>query len=787
MIFNNLNSKFRHLRKNWSFTLINISGLAFGFACAILILLHVAKEKSYNSSIPENQRVFNLLQKDLDSPLGNMTISYALTPLLTQHYSEIEYAARTENYSWYSNCIVSYQPKGQNDLLSFNETEFYLADKNLFEIIQYPFVEGSNEGALKEPNSIVLSEKTARKYFGNESALGKTLILNNDQTFIVSGVVHFPEYTTFQFSMLAPIMTLRSDKKLKGWDSNGQSFFKLHKSVDYKTFNQKIENFYSELKLENIRNPEQLRLSLLPITKCKLYYNKSSIYLLIFIGFVVLIVSVLNYVNMSTSLVQKRKSEVAIKKISGASKEVIRGEFILETMLLGFLALLLGGLLLVPGLSVFQTLVGSDVQPFLKAHVGLFLVDVLLLWLITSLLAGFYPSMILSGVKPLAIFRKETNKSIGIRSKNTLITFQFVISIVLIIITLMIDRQYRHMKNLPLGFNNKMVMQIPYTNKLKDNFTNLKNELTQIPTVKEVCAASSMPAGIPNHSEVAWVDDKGLKHDESFGFAIVTDGYTQTFDMHMALGNEFVYNHTDELKGVLINETAAKQLGFENPIGKNVHFWGKNNQIIGVVKDFQNNYLFNIVKPMIISAHPENQNFTKFLYLSLYPENVDQTIKQIEKSIKGISPAYHFEYSFTNKETQSYINELKTVNQVFSFASVVALMFSIIGLVALTYHITQSRIKEIGIRKVIGARSIEIVNMLNNFLFRSVLIAFVIAVPIAWIIVYKMLQEIGNKTNIAWWVFVLSGALVGAIALITVSWQSWRVARRNPIESLRYE
>lgn len=787
MIRNNFGKTFKYLRKNWVFTAINIGGLAFGFICAILIFLHVAKEKSYNQTIPEHERVFNLLQKDPETPLGNTTISYALPPLLDEHFPEIEYYARTENYSQYSNCIVTYQAGHKNSLLSFNESDFYLADENLFEIIQYPFLEGSGKEALKKNNSIVLSEATASKYFGDEPALGKALTLNGDQSFMVSGVVQFPEYTTFRFSMLAPITTLRSASKLAGWDSNGQPYFKLHKNIDYKAFNEKLEHFYSDLQPEQVQHPEQLTLSLLPIAERHLHYNKNPLYLLIFIGIVVLIASILNYVNMSTSLVQKRRSEIALKKISGAGKYVIARQFMQETLVIGFIAVLLGSILSIVGVPIFRNLVGSNLEPFLKAHLHLFFIGSLALWLVTSLLAGFYPAMILSGIKPLVLFRKEGGDKAGLRSKNILITVQFVISIILVVLTLMVDRQYKHMANMPLGFNNKMVMQIPFTDQLKDNYTSLKNELKQIPTVKNVCAASSMPAGIPNHSGVSWVDSEGTKHDDSFAFAIVSDDYTQTFDMNLVMGNEFVNDRPDELKGVIINEAAARRLGIQNPVGIQLHFWGKENPVIGVVNDFQNNYLFNTVKPMIISAHPANQGFTKYLFVSLMPGNVDQTINEIENTIEQVSPEFPFEYHFTTAEVQGYIDELKQLNQTFRFASLVAIMLAVVGLVALSYHATQARVKEIGIRKVNGAKSTEIIGLLNNALLWSVLMAFVIAAPIAWLIVFNLLKGIGNKTDIALWIFIFAGALVGLIAMLTVSWQSWRAATRNPVEALRYE
>jgi putative ABC transport system permease protein len=332
-----------------------------------------------------------------------------------------------------------------------------------------------------------------------------------------------------------------------------------------------------------------------------------------------------------------------------------------------------------------------------------------------------------------------------------------------------------------------MVMQIPLTNKLKASFLNLKDELKKIPAVKDLCAASSMPAGIPNHSGVMWIDDKGEKHEDSFAFAIVSDGYTQTFGMNMSVGNEFVDKKSEELKGIIVNETAARILGYENPLGKQIQFWGKQNAIIGIVKDFQNNYIFNRVAPMVMSAHPDNQGFAKYLFISILPGDIERTIRTIEKTIKKISPEFPFEYSFTNAEFEGYINEIKQINNTFRFASVISILLAIIGLVALTYQATQSRIKEIGIRKVNGARIIEVVALLNNSFMWDIIIAYLIACPVAWMIIIRLLQGIDNKTTITWWVFLLAGLMVGFVVLLTVSWQSWRAASRNPVEALRYE
>lgn len=780
------NNVLKFLRKNKNFSIINIFGLAFGITCALFIILHVLKETSYNSSIPEHEQVFSLVQKSPESPLGNTTISYALSPLIANKFPEIEHFARTENYSSFSNCVVSTQTSGNKSPLYFNERNFHLADPDLFKIIQYPFIEGAAENALNEPGSIVLSKNTAEKYFGNQLALGKSLTLNNEHIFTVSGVVDIPEYVTFNFSMLAPITTLRSNDKLEGWDSNGQPFFKLAKNINYKDFNSRLEHFYSEIS-PDIRNSEQLTLSFLPITERRLYYNKNPLYLLIFIGFVVLTVSILNYVNMSTSLVRTRNAEIAIKKIVGANNRSIGFQFVQETAFISLLAVLIALMLVYIGLPLFRNLVGSDIKPYLLSHIGILIKCSLLLWGSVTLLAGFYPAAILSGVPPLTLFNKNKKNMLGLQGKNILITAQFVISILLVIFTLMANRQYRFMAHMPLGMNKEFVMQIPLSQNLKSKYIDLKNELKQIPTVKDASAGSAMPAGVPNNSGVKWTDDNGIEHNESFGFIIVSDGFTQTFDMQMAMGNEFMANRPEEMKGIIVNESGAKLLGYNNPIGKQINFWGKQNTIIGVVKDFQNNYIFNRVKPMVLSGHPKNQGFTKYLFVSLLSGNINQSIESVEKAVKKLSPELPFEYSFTDSEVQSYIDEIKEIDQTFRFASIISIILATIGLIALTYQATQARIKEIGIRKVNGAKSLEIVNMLNNAFLKNILIAYLIACPIGWYAIIFILKGIDNKTTITWWIFVFAGISVGAIALLTVSFQSWKAATKNPVESLRYE
>ncbi|MDC0584491.1 ABC transporter permease [Bacteroidales bacterium] len=780
-----INNAIRNLKSNYGSSLINIFGLAFGFACALLIYLHVHHEKTCDSALPEHERIYCLLEESPNSRLGNMTISYAVSPLLAEKYPEIEHYARTENFSRFSNCIVWFKDKGE--IKSFNERDFYIADSSLFKIMQFTFTEGNRETAFTAQNSIVLTQETAHRYFGNESALGKTLTLNKNKNFTVTGVIEMPNNVSLGFPMVARMDYIRKKSKLEGWDGNGQPYFKLHKDVDIKAFNQKIENFYAELNPEQIRNPEQIKLSMFPIIERQTHYQQQNIRLLMFLCIVVMVVAALNYVNMSTSIVQKRSTEIALKKIVGAGKRSVQYLFLAETMIVCFVAFFIGLVLARVGASFFGNLIDSNLVQIFQTELIFILNFTLVIWITTTLLTSIYPSLVLSNLKPITLFGKGKKTSMGNYGKSALLTFQFAISITLVIFTIMIAKQNRFMQQIPLGLNTEFVVQVPFSQELKQNFRSLKSELQKSPFVNDVCAASTMPVAIENHSGITWTDDNGEEHNQSFGFAIVSDGYTQVFDMQISEGNEFDITRKQELNGIIINEEAARILGYKNPIGQPIHFWGKHNKIIGIVKDFQNNYLFSRIKPMVISAHPQNQEFTKHLFVSVNPQNATEAITYIEKVTKQFSPTFPFEHRFTNQQVENYINNLTETNATFKFAGIISILIALAGLMSLTYHTTLSRVKEVGIRKVNGARRSEILTLLNGSFLKWVILSFFIASPVSWLVIDRMFSNFGYRTTTSWWVFAIAGTFICALALITVSWQSWRAANKNPVEALRYE
>ncbi len=768
-----------------SFTLINVLGLAMGLCCAILVMTHVAKEYSYDTCIPEHERVFHLVKKTPGFAKGGTYLSYGVTPLLAEKFSEIQYFSRTENYSNSANCIVSYKNE-RGDITSFDEDAFYVADSSLFSILKYPFAEGRRETALNQPNSIVLSKETAIKYFGTEPALGKTLLLNNERSFTVSGVVDIPDYVTFEFSVVAPITTIYSEQLLATVEGNqnGEPYIKLHENVDVAGFSAKIKHFYGDI-LPDREDADQIVLSTLPIAERRLHYGNGP-YILVIISLIVLLVSVLNYINMSTSLMHERTSEIAVKKITGASGLLIGRQLILETAVVCFGAILLGVVLAISGTPLFNRLTGSDLQPFLQSNIPFFVIGCVALWIVITVFAGFYPALILSRSSTISLLQNKKS-TVSMRSKGALVTFQFVISIILIVATLTTSRQYRFMTEMPLGFNNEWVIQLPFSDELKGNSDLLLEELRKIPAVRNASAASALPVGISHNFGIKWTDEKGEQRDESMSFVITTDGYTETFGMDVLQGRPFLRNRLNEKQAVLINESAAKMLGFKNPVGEYLNFWGQECAIIGVVKDFQNNFLYNKIAPMVFYANPDNQGFTKFLYVSIHPEKYDHTIAKIEKVIKNISPSFPFEYRFTDEEVEAYLEQVARLTNAFQFTSIIALLLAVVGITALTYHSTRARTKEVGVRKVNGARTFEVLMLLNWDFFKWVVIAFLIACPIAWYLLTQLLETFAYKTGLSWWIFALAGALALGIALLTVSFQSYKAAVRNPVESLRYE
>lgn len=784
MLKHNIRISWRNIIKLKEFSLINIFGLAIGLSCVILSALWVVHEQSYESffSQPENIYVVSTRYAYDKNDKGSYFSPYALSKNIAQTFPEVKAYTRFETFSQFSNCMLR---RSDDTEKNFYEQNFCLCDTSFFTIFDFAFKYGQIENAFKNIYSLVLSGDAAKKYFGDENPLGKTLIFNNDKEYTVSGVVDIPKNTQIYFDVLAVNYTLRDAGYLEGWDSNGPGFVKLNENSDISSLNLKMGSF---IKDTNAPLREGTVAELFPIQKIHTRYGLQVLmYIISSVAFLILIIAILNYVSLSTALFSKRAKQVAMSKISGASKSNLSAQFLIESILIAFIALLLAFGLVYSILPVFNSITDSQLKLFNNAQWPNSWLFFFLIACLVGFISGIIPSVLLAIKKPLTLLKNQKNtissRQIG---RKTMVVVQFAISILLIASTLFIYKQRLFLGSQPLGFEDAYILKIPINEKLLENFTGFSDELKRNANIINVTAASTIPAGIGNHSPLKWgLGDENMEPNTKF--AIVMPNFVNTFDMKMVLGKSFSFSDVSSQNGYIINQTMANRMEDPNPIGRRVNFWGRDGEIIGVVNDFQNNWITREVKPMVLSAYPGSQHFIKFIFIKINGSEISKTLEYIGEVQQQFSANYPFEYSFIDTEIDSYLKDEGRFNSIFLFFSIIAIFLASMGLFGLTLFSSEKRTKEIGVRKVNGARIFEIFNLLLNELVACIIAAFVLTCPLVYLLLKQWLLNFSYKTTLSWWVFAIAGFTVLIIALLTVSWQTYRAARRNPVEALRYE
>lgn len=785
MLKNYLKIALRNIAKYKLFSAINVFGLTIGIACTIIIFLWVKHQTSYNSFFSKKNQIYVLVTKTHASEESNSYTPYALSKRLAETYPEIINYTRHENNSFFQTNVLKYiSEDGSNEKL-FYEKEFYLGDTSFFKIFDFPFIFGNPETALNDEYSLVLTDKTAKKYFGDENPIEKNLILNNETEYTVTGVVQNPGNSSFYFDVLAVNTSVRDRNYLDGWDSNGPSFIEVSMNVSINELREKAANF-----LETIDCPlkEGVLVDFVPITEFHLYYGLK--YLVIIIASVViliLIIACLNYINLSVALFNQRAKEVALKKIAGSFKAPVILQMLIESVIITIIAVNFAVVVVNMFLPFFNKIAESNIS-LSDLGSNLQIISYLFVFaLVIGIISGLYPAILLSLYKPINVLKpaNPTGEKVSF-SRKSMIILQFVISILLVTSTLIIFKQRKLLSSKPLGFDKEYIVEIPINKQLLNHFENFRNDILKNPDIINATAASTMPLGIGNHSGVRYgngADDI----ETNTKFAIIMPGYINTFGMDMVQGEAFQFDKPTSLKGYIINESAVKRYGLTDPVGKNLQFWGRDGHVIGVVKDFENNFLKGKLKPLILSANPDNWFFIKYIFVKISPVNVQKSIKFLEKTSRAFAPDFPFEYKFVDKEIAGYLKDEIRFNKIIFIFSIIALLIACFGLFGMTLFSTERRTKEIGIRKTNGARTIEIMAMLSKDYTKWVIIAYVIACPLVYFLMKQWLQIFAYKTNLSWWVFALAGLITLVISLLTVSWQSWRAASRNPVEALRYE
>jgi putative ABC transport system permease protein len=794
MFRNYLKTACRVLWRHKAFSFINILGLAVGISACFLIYLYVTFETSYDNFHSKADRIYRVVA-DVKTPTETIKSSIVTSPVavnLKRDFPEIEYAVR----------IAPEQMLVKKGNVKFQEKKCVLADSTLFDVFDFPLVAGDKKTALIEPMSVVISERIAKKYFGDADPMGETLQLTGEAVGVkVTGVMKdLPKNSQIEADM---IVSQSSTKQLQGYpmsdtewtNHTNYTYILVRPNTDINALAAKLPAFQE---LHNGAEAKRLQmqdyLSLEPLRDVYLKSkrggfisgNLANVYIFSAVAVFILLIACVNFINLTTARSAERAKEVGVRKVVGAARFQLARQFIGESIIICVIAFVLSIVLSAMALPLFNELAGKEISSNIFSN-PFHIVTLFLLAIFIGLVAGFYPSLVLSSFKPIAVLKgRFITGTRGLALRKSLVVFQFTISIVLIAATIIVHRQLNHMRSQTLGFSKEQTIIINTDfDKNKDVF---KQSLSSIPGVVSSAFSSHVPGGGSNSAYSAVENKRGEMQKSNLDLYFVDFNYVDQYELKLAAGRSFSADFpADSTQAMMINEAASRMLGYNTPgeaIGRKFSQWGKEGQIIGVLKDFHYKSLQQQVPPLVMRYEPWGLGT---ISVKVSGNNLPETVKAIEDSWNRLIPNRPFEYNFLDEFfDRQYQSEDHFGNLFFNFA-VLAIFISCLGLLGLSSYSTTQRTKEIGIRKVLGANVAGIVNLLSGEFVKLVLIALVIAVPITWFGMDKWLQDFAYRTNISWWVFAVTGLVSVMIAFSTISFQAIKAAIANPVKSLRTE
>ncbi|MBS1488279.1 MAG: ABC transporter permease [Bacteroidetes bacterium] len=808
MLTNYLKIALRNLIRNKTYSAINIFGLAIGIACCLLLSLYMVDEWSYDkhhNRLDDLYRIVSSFQSDRG--LNKTTnASPAIAMGLKNEIPEIETAVRVLNPPNAPRQLIRYQDK------LFYETDGLLADSTLFEVFRYKLIEGNPKKALVEANSVVLSDKLATKLFGNEPAIDKIISITQagqPQEYKVTGVF-FDKYKShikanFFISITSSggIAEYIRTEAANFWAINNfvPSYVRLVKGHDRTAVEKKMNEVlqkYGAKELKAYGMQKSLLLESVKDIYLKSDFSQSPrIYYLYTVGSIaifILLIACINFMNLSTAKATKRATEIGIRKTMGAFRSSLIKQILGEAMLIVVIAIALSIVITQFSLPIFNQLTGKNIL-FGRETIIYSAWALLILAIVTGLVAGSYPAFYLSSFQPAEVLKgKLSNGSFSGQLRQGLVVFQFIIAIVLVSAIFVVSDQLKFISNKNLGFNSESKIVLPLrSDGAHQHYQTLKKELLNISQISAVSAAGYMP-GSEVLTDMMFYADGGNMDKAILNKRISVDhGYIELMDMKIIAGRAFNMNRKSESKGnVILNRTSAERFGFtpEKAIGQKIHFEYEKNrydfEVIGVVEDFHQVSMRSMIEPMLFEMG-DNDNTFDNVVISLSTTQFDQSLHSIEKIWKSLIPETPFEYSFLDQDIQRQYDEDHKMAGIISGFAAVAIFICCLGLYGLSSYMAERRTKEIGIRKVMGASVQQIVRMISSEFVMLVLVALVIATPIAWYAMNKWLQGFAYRTEISGWIFVWSGVVAVLIALITVSFESMKAALMNPVNSLKSE
>ncbi|MEZ5084400.1 MAG: ABC transporter permease [Bacteroidales bacterium] len=790
MLKNYFITTIRYLLRQKVFTFINVVGLALGMALSILIYIWVQHELSYNKFNSKYDRIHRLVQTQhyASGPLTTVCMPGPIAKDIRDEIPEIK-----NSFTFYSlSMTVKYEDK------VFTE-DVQLADQELFEMFDFEFIKGHPEKVFDDLKSVVITDNMATKLFENEDPIGKVISLNNDLNFKVTGIIkETPKNSSFRFDICFPFKNIEDmgfTINRYGWNSY-YVYVELEENIDYKEVNQKIEKFLEEKsKKQNQTEGDEdydsdVDLFLFPLKKMHLYsYSEDRgaiqfIYIFSAIAIFIILIACINFMNMATARSAKRAKEISIRKSVGADRPMLIAQFLGESLIISICAMFVAIVLVLLLLPWFNILVEKELI-FDFSNFGLWL----LLFGITifvGILAGSYPAFYLSAFNPVKAMRNGINKGKGnFYFRRTLVVFQFVLSVGLIISTLVVNRQLDYLYNNKLGMDLNNVSLLTLRGNAFEKYEVLKNDLLNKPNVVSVSRANAIPFYIGSNSGGIEWEGKDTEDDIIVGFTFADEDYIETMGMQMADGRFFSKDIQSDTAAVVINETAAKAFGLENPLGKWLT-WGDDVRyhIIGVVKDFHHLPMQLGIDPMTMYYEPDR---CREMFVKTKPGNYEKAKEELQISWETNAKDFPFEPKLLKEiYEKTYIDEARLI-QIISYFALFAIFISCLGLFALSTYMAEQRTKEIGIRKVLGANTFGIVSLISREFIKWVITANVIAWPVAWFAMNDWLDGYVYHTRISADIFIFSLLISMGIALLTVTYQSISTALKKPVDAIKYE
>ena len=776
----------RNLIKNKTFSLINILGLSLGMACSLLIMLWVKDELKMDRFHENDSRLFYVMENQHYSGAIN---TYASTPALlaeniTKDIPEIEKASQL---LWETQPVFKVGDTFDNEKGRYVQADF-------LSMFSFKLSEGEPKTALNRPDGVVISKKLADKYFKGVDAMGKTIRIDNKEDKIVTGILdEIPSNSSMKFDFLMSFDQWKKDQKwAQEWGNNGpQCVVLLSKNASPEKVSEKIRDY---IKTKN--KGSNVELFLINYGNTYLYSKWDAgkqnggrieyVRLFTIVAIFILVIACINFMNLATARSVKRAKEVGLRKVVGAYRTSLIGQFMGESILITFLALLFAMIIVLIMLPSFNELTEKNLTFDITSP---YLISLLLgLTVITGLIAGSYPALFMSSLNPVMVLKGALKfKPSAAYFRQGLVVFQFGLSILLILSMIVIYRQIEYIQTKNLGFERENLMYIPDVEKsMETNFASFKQALENEPGIKSVSLSQANPLNYGSSTMgVTW---PGKDTTQELLFNVNPAGYdfVKTMGIKLVDGRDFSPSYGMDSTNYLVNQAAAKKMGYKDPVGKELTLWGKKGKIIGLMQDFHIGSLHVAIEPLIIGLQAKNSTYGAAI-IRTEAGKTKQAVASVEEVFKRFNPAFPLKYQFADQEFGKQYKSEKVVSNLSGYFAFLAIFISCLGLFGLAAFTAEQRTKEIGVRKVLGASVTNLVGMLSADFVKLVAIAALIAFPISWYFLKGWLEEYAYRIEIQWWYFLIAGIAALLIALATVSFQAIKAALMNPVKSLKSE